>query len=66
MKAKEIFIRRSAFLKPPPNFIEPLIIFCGMVYIKINEEIITQALIYQLTNKSLSPDKINFRILQMI
>ena len=63
MKTKEAFIRKSAFLEPPPNPIEPPIIIPRLAYIIISEEIVTQALITQTSTKTPSLDKINFRIL---
>ena len=66
IKAKEALVRRSAFPKPPPNFIEPPIISCGIVHIKITKETIAQVLMTQSKTKAPGQDKINFKILQMI
>ena len=66
MKAKEALVRRAAFPKPPTNLVEPLITSFESAHTKINKEVVGQALMTQATTKALSPDKINFQILQMI
>ena len=66
MKAKEALVRRSAFPKPPPNSIEPPLMSCGMAHTRITEERVAQALMTQAATKAPGPDKINFKILQMI
>ena len=66
MKAKEALVRKSAFPKPPANFVEPPVISSGVAHTKINEEVIAQALMTQAATKAPGPDKINFQILQMI
>ena len=66
MKAKEALIERSAFSKPPPNPIEPLVSPCGLLHTKVTEEVVTQVLMTQAATKAPDPDKINFQILRMI
>ena len=64
MKAKEALVRKSAFPKPsaicevPPNI--------GTAHVKVTEEIVARALMTQVAAKAPGPDKINFRILQML
>lgn len=43
IKAKEVLIHKSAFLKPLPNIREPLIIFPRIAHTQVTEETITQA-----------------------
>lgn len=66
MKAKETLVQKSVFLKPPTNFVEPLIIFFEVAHTKINKEVVAQILISQAAIKAPGLDKINFQILQMI
>ena len=66
MKVKEALVQKSAFPKPPGNFVEPLVISSGIAHIKINKKVIAQALMTQTITKAPSADKINFQTLQMI
>ena len=66
MKAKEALVRKSAFPKPPINLFEPSVIPSGLAHTKITEEVVARTLMTQAANKAPGPDKINFKILQMI
>ena len=66
MKAKEALVRKSALLRPPPNFLETPAISLGLAHTKITEETVGQALLTQAATKAPGPDKINFQVLQMI
>ena len=66
IKAKQALVCKSAFPKPPIGLAEPPVISLGMAHIKVTEETVSQALMTQAAIKALGPDKINFRILQMI
>ncbi len=66
MQAKEALVRKSAFSRPPPNFLKPPAIRLGLAYIKITEETVGQALLTQAATKAPGSDKINFQVLQMI
>ena len=63
MKAKEALVRKSAFSRPPPNFLETPAISLGLAHTKITEEIVGQALLTQEATKVSGPDKINFQVL---
>ncbi len=60
MKAKEALVGKSAFPRPPPNFLETPAIPLGLAHTKITEEIVGQALLTQAATKAPGPDKINF------
>lgn len=45
MKAKEVYICKSAFPKPTVNLAEPLVLFSGVVYKKVTEKAVSSALI---------------------
>lgn len=60
MKAKEVLVCRSVFLKPPISFGSESLIILGVPYIKVTEIKIAHVLISQLATKVLRPDKINF------
>ena len=66
IKAKKALVRKSAFFRFPPNFLETLAIPLGLAYTKIIEETVSQTLLTQVATKAFKPDKINFQILQMI
>lgn len=66
MKAKEALVRKSAFLKPPANLAQPPILSCGTSHLKVTPEAVSQALMTQAAMNAPGPDKINFRILQII
>ena len=66
MKAKEALVRKSAFPRPPPNFLETPAIPLGLAHTKITEKTVGQALLTQAATKAPGPDKINFQVLQMI
>ncbi len=66
LKAKEVLVRRSAFLKPPTNLVVPSVTSFGSAYIKIIKEGVAQALVTQAITKAPGLDKINFQIFQMI
>lgn len=66
IKAKEALVRKSAFPKPLPNPIEPLVTPNGSFHTRITEEVVAQALMTQAATKASGPDKINFQILHMI
>lgn len=66
MKAKEALVRKSAFPKPPTNFGEPLVLSSGMAHLRVTEEAVSETLMTQAAMKASGPDKINFRILQMV
>ena len=66
MRAKEALVQRSAFSKPPTNLIKPPVTSFRSAYMKINEEVVDQALLTQAATKTSGPDKINFQILQII
>lgn len=66
MKAKKALVRRSAFPKLQPNSIEPLVSSYGLLYIKVIEEVVAQALMIQVATKASGPNTINFQILRMI
>ena len=61
MKAKEALVRKSAFPKPSANCEVP-----PNIGTALTEEIVAQALMTQVAAKAPGPDKINFRILQML
>ncbi len=66
IKAKEALVRKSAFPKLPANLTELPILSSGTAHIKVTPEAVSQALMTQAAMKAPGPDKINFRILQMI
>lgn len=66
MKAKEKLIQESTFPPPPrSSYVEPSV-WPGIAHQKATKEVIFHAFISQSTSKALGPDKINFRILNMI
>ncbi len=60
IKAEEALVRRSAFPKPPPNPVKPLVSSCRLLHTKVTEEVVAQALMTQAVIKAPGPDKINF------
>ena len=66
MKAKEALVRKSSFPKLLTNFIELLVISCGLAPTKIIEKVVAQALVTQAATKAPGLNKINFQVLQMI
>ena len=60
MKAKEALVRKSAFPRPPPNFLKTPAIPLGLAYTKITEETVGQTLLTQAATKAPGSDKINF------
>ena len=66
MKAKEALIRKSAFPKPLPNFLETSTIPLGLAYTKITKDTMGQTLLTQAATKGPRLDKINFQVLQII
>lgn len=66
MKAKEKSIQESIFLPPPRcSYVEPSV-WPRIAHQKATKEVIFHAFMSQSTSKALGPDKINFRILNMI
>lgn len=66
MKAKEALVSKSAFPKPPANLREPPVICPATAHVKVIQEVVSQALMTHAATKAPGPDKINFRILQMV
>lgn len=66
IKAKETLVYKSAFLKSLTNLAELLVIFYGMVHLKIIKYRISEILMTQIAMKTLRSDKINFCILLII
>ncbi len=60
MKAKEAFVRTSAFLKLPKYFGEPPTTFPGITNIKVTQKSISRALTTQAATKTSRPDQIPF------
>ena len=63
MKTKEAMVRKSAFPKPPTNFEEPSITSSELAHVKVTLEVVSKALMTQVTTKAPGSNKINFRIL---
>lgn len=66
MKAKEALVCKSAFPKLSTNLAELPGLFSEIAHMNITEKVVTQTLMTQAAMKAPRPDKINFRILQMI
>lgn len=66
MKAKKVFVKKLVFPKLLLNSVESLISPYRLLYTKITEEIIAQALMIQVATKVFGSDKINFQIMQII
>ncbi len=66
MKVKKALVKRSAFLKPPPNPVELLVSPYGLLHTKVTEEVVAQALMALAATKAPGPDEIIFQILRMI
>lgn len=60
IKAKEAFIKKSAFSKLMPNSVKPLITPYKITHTKITKETVAQILVIQVATKALGLDKINF------
>lgn len=66
IKAKEVLVYKLAFPKSPANLAKLLILSSGTAHMKVTPEVILQTLMTQVVIKVFKPDKINFKILQMI
>lgn len=66
MKAKEAMVRKSAFPKPLTNLGKPPVTSSRLAHVQVTRKVISKALMTQAATKASGPNKINFRILQMI
>ena len=66
MKVKEAIVCKSAFPKPPINLGEPLFTYSGLTHAKVTQKVVFKAFMTQAATKAFGPNKMNFRILQMI
>lgn len=66
MKAKKAIIRKSVFSTPLPHLKQSLPMFSDVAYNQISQKGVSEVLMTQVTTKASRPDKINFKILQLI
>lgn len=66
MTAKEAFVCKSAFPKPPSDSRPDPRIESGIAHPTITKDIVSHALFSQSVTKAPGPNKINFQILRMI
>lgn len=63
---KKAFVYKLTFSKLPKNLAPEPDIMTGTTHIRITEERISYTIMSQCATKTLSPNKINFRILRII